>query len=299
MSEVKTGLIMEGGAMRGLFTCGVIDVFMEEQIEFDGAVGISAGAVFGCNYKSRQIGRPRRYNERFCRDKRYGTVHSLLTSGDLFNVDFCYRLVPEVLDVFDIKAYRENPMKFYVGATDLETGKAVFHDCQLGDGEDTQWMRASASMPLVSRPVEINGRKYLDGGIADSIPLAFMESQGYNRNVVILTQPAGFVKTPNKAVPAMKLLMKQYPNAVDAMEKRHLVYNEQVRQVEAREAEGTAFVVRPPESLNISRTEKDPQELERVYQIGRAEAKKVLPAVIEFLRKEKEQPHQNENRSTI
>ena len=275
---------MEGGAMRGLFTCGVIDVFLENSITFDGAIGISAGAVFGCNYKSRQIGRPRRYNERYCRDKRYCSIHSLLTTGDLYGVDFCYRLVPEVLDVFDVRTYRENPMKFYVGATDANTGKAVYHDCQKGNEEDTLWMRASASMPMVSRPVEVDGMELLDGGIADSVPYAYLESLGYNRNVIILTQPKGFVKQPNKALPLMRVALKQYPAVVAAMEQRHMVYNRQMNEIDAKEENGTVFVIRPPESLKIGRTERDPKELERVYQIGRAEAERVLPAVIEFLK---------------
>lgn len=284
MSEVKTGLIMEGGAMRGLFTCGVIDVFMEHNITFDGAIGISAGAVFGCNYKSRQIGRPRRYNKRYCRDKRYCSVKSLLTTGDLYGVDFCYRLLPEVLDVFDIRAFRENPMKFYVGATDVKTGKAVYHECQKGNEEDTQWLRASASMPLVSRTVKVDGMELLDGGIADSVPFAYMESLGYNRNVIILTQPKGYVKEPNKALPLMKAALKKYPAVIEAMANRHVVYNRQMNEIDAREQNGTVFVIRPPRSLNIGRIEKNPDELERVYQIGRSEAEKALPAMVEFLK---------------
>ena len=133
-SKRRTGLILEGGAMRGLFTCGVIDVFMENGIDFDGAVGISAGAVFGCNYKSRQIGRPRRYNEKYCRDKRYCSIRSLITTGDLYGADFCYRLLPDELDPFDREAFKNDPMEFYVGATDVKTGECVFHTCS--DGED-------------------------------------------------------------------------------------------------------------------------------------------------------------------
>ena len=143
----KHALIMEGGAMRGLFTCGVIDVFMENDITFDAAIGISAGAVFG---------RPLRYNTTYCRDKRYCSLESLIKTGDLYGVDFCYRELPEELDVFDKQAFKENPMKFYVGATDAETGEAVYHLCTDGEQTDMDWMRASASMPMVSRPVEID-----------------------------------------------------------------------------------------------------------------------------------------------
>ena len=185
---MKSGLIMEGGAMRGMFTCGVIDVFMEEGIDFDGAAGISAGAVFGCNFKSRQIGRPIRYNKNYCKDPRYCSMRSLLKTGDLYGVDFCYRELPDILDPFDAAAFKENPMDFYVGATNVGTGKILFHNCRDGGENDIQWMRASASMPIVSRPVQIGKYTLLDGGIADPIPFRFMEKKGYHRNDIILTQ---------------------------------------------------------------------------------------------------------------
>lgn len=274
---------MEGGAMRGLFTCGVIDVFLENDITFDGAIGISAGAVFGCNFKSRQHGRPRRYNLNFCKDPRYGSFRSWLKTGDLYDVDLCYREIPQVLDVFDAEAFEKNLMEFYVGATDVETGKCIYHKCNDGKEIDNTWMRASASMPLVSRIVEVDGYKLLDGGIADSIPLEYMESIGYTRNVVILTQPNGYIKKKNKAFPLMKIMMSKYPEMIKTMENRHIIYNEQVKKVEEQERTGNVFVIRPPESLNIGRTEKDPDELKRVYELGRKEALKRLEELKEFL----------------
>ena len=191
---MRTGLIMEGGAMRGMFTCGVIDVLMEKGINFDGAVGVSAGATFGCNIKSKQIGRPIRYNKRFGADKRYKSFSSWLKTGNLFNVDFCYRELPFEIDIWDDKTFKENPMEFYVVATDLETGKAVYHKCDEGLEEDIKWMQASASMPIVSKPVEIDGRKYLDGGTGDSIPIKFMEEKGFDHLLVVETQPGDYVK---------------------------------------------------------------------------------------------------------
>ena len=283
MKLMKKGLVLEGGAMRGLFTCGVIDVFLENDIRFDGAVGISAGAVFGCNYKSRQHGRPLRYNTTFCKDPRYGTFKSFLKTGDLFDVDFCYREIPEKLDVFDTETFKNDPMVFYVGATDVKSGKCVFHKCSDGGDEDMQWMRASASMPIVSRIVQINDELLLDGGIADSIPLRFMEKEGYERNVVVLTQPKGYVKEKNKLMPLIRMSLKDYPLAVDAMAKRHLVYNHQVREVERKEKNGEVFVLRPPQALGIGRTEKDPKELRRVYELGRSEALKHLDEIKNFL----------------
>ncbi len=280
---MKTGLVLEGGAMRGLFTCGVMDVLMENGIEFDGGVGISAGAVFGCNYKSRQIGRPRRYNETFCKDPRYCSLRSLIKTGDLYGADFCYREVPLNLDKFDSKAFAENPMEFYVGATDLKSGQCVFHRCSDGLEKDTQWMRASASMPLVSRVVTIDGYELLDGGIADSIPLAFMESQGYDRNVVVLTQPDSYVKGRNKLMPLIRIAMRKYPLAVEAMGNRHIMYNHEIREIRKKEKKGEVFVIRPDAPLGIGRVEKDPEEMERVYQLGRRKAEELLEGLKRFL----------------
>lgn len=280
----KTALIMEGGAMRGLFTCGVMDVLLENGITFDGGAGISAGAVFGCNYKSKQIGRPLRYNTRFCKDWRYCSIRSLITTGDLYGADFCYRIVPYELDVFDRKTFSENPMEFYIGATDVNTGKCVYHRCEKGELEDDLWMRASASMPLVSRIVETDGYQLLDGGIADSIPYHYMKEIGYERDVVILTQPLGYVKQKNRLMPLMKLFYGKYPKLLETMTNRHIYYNEETEEIRKDELSGKILVIRPPEPLNIGRTEKDPEELRRVYQIGRKEAEKRLKEIKEFLK---------------
>jgi len=278
---MKTGLIMEGGGLRGMFTCGVIDVFMEQGIDFDGAAGISAGAAFGCNFKSRQIGRPIRYNKKYCRDPRYCSIRSLLKTGDMFGVEFCYHELPNTLDPFDRAAFKDNPMEFYVGATDVDTGKAVFHKCTDGGELDIEWMRASSSMPAVSRPVQIGKYTLLDGGIVCPVPYRFMEEKGYNRNVIILTQPEGYRKQPGS--PVMQALLRKYPMIAKAMAVRHIRYNRQMEQIEKREREEKAIVLRPPQALGISRTEKDPNELERVYQIGRDTATEQIERIRSFL----------------
>ena len=272
---------MEGGALRGMFTCGVIDVFLEENIVFDGAAGISAGAAFGCNFKSRQIGRAIRYNKKYRSDPRYCSVRSWVKTGDLFGVEFCYHELPDRLDPFDRETFRNNPMEFYVGATDVETGHAVFHKCSDGGAADIEWMRASASMPVVSRPVQIGKYTLLDGGIVDPVPFRYMENRGYDRNVIILTQPLGYRKP--KSSPAMQTLLKKYPAVAKAMAVRHIRYNQQMDEIRERELAGKVLVIRPPQALGISRTEKDPAELERVYQTGRAEGKKQLERVRKFL----------------
>ena len=280
---MRTALIMEGGAMRGMFTCGVIDVLMRHGITFDGAAGISAGAVFGCNFKSGQIGRPLRYNMAYCRDPRSCSLRSLIRTGDLYGADFCYRVLPEELDVFDREAFRDSPLRFYVGATDAATGKAVYHLCTDGGGEDMLWFRASASMPMVSRPVKVGDALLLDGGIADAVPFAFMESQGYTRNVIVLTQPKGYRKKPASGMPLIRLLLRKYPKIAEAMAVRHAMYNREMEKIDRREASGAALVVRPPEPLRIGHTEKDPAELERVWQIGVREAERRLEEIRAFL----------------
>ena len=279
----KTGLILEGGAMRGLFSCGVIDVLMENDIRFDGAIGISAGAVFGCNIKSRQIGRPLRYNKKYCKDPRYCSIRSLVKTGDMYGADFCYRELPDILDPFDRETFRNDPIEFYVGATDVKTGKCIYHKCTDGEETDIQWMRASASMPIVSRPVSIDGYLLLDGGISDSVPYRYMESLGYNRNLIVLTQPEGYRKTKSAALPLIKLLTRRYPAIAKAMAGRNEMYNRQMDEIEEREQKGVSFVIRPSKPLGIGKTEKNPDELERVYQEGRKEAEAVLRELEHFL----------------
>lgn len=284
MMNQKTGLVLEGGAMRGMFTAGVLDVMMENGIEFDAVMGVSAGAVFGCNFKSGQTGRALRYNMRFCGDPRYCSLESLRKTGDLYGVQFCYDEIPNKLDPFDREAYRSNPTPFYAVCTNVETGKAIHKRLDNGDAKDMEYFRASASMPVVSRIVEVDGYKLLDGGITDSIPLASMERRGYEKNVVVLTQPLGFVKKKSKMIPLIRLTMRQYPNVIRAMEVRHIRYNRQTAHVREQELAGNAFVIRPPYDLGISRTEDDPAELRRVYDLGRKEMEERLPELREFLK---------------
>lgn len=285
---MKHGLVLEGGAMRGLFTAGVMDVLMEHGITFPGVVGVSAGAVFGCNYKSNQPGRVLRYNLRFCKEPKYCSFRSLVKTGDLYGADFCYRELPEKLDLFDSEAYKNSPMEFYVVATDVLTGKPVYHNCTNGGPEDLDWFRASASMPLAARIVEVGGYQLLDGGAADSIPLRFLESQGFEKNVVVLTQPMGYVKKKNKALPLLRMALKQYPKMIETMAKRHEVYNETTAYVRQRERQGEVFVIRPEAPLAIGKTEHDPDKIQAAYDQGRAVAEKRLAALQEFLKDQKD-----------
>ena len=280
---MKTGLVLEGGAMRGMYTAGVLDVLMENDIKVDGTIGVSAGACFGCNYKSRQIGRSIRYNLKYCKDPRYVSIRSLLFSGDIYNAKFCYEEIPVHLDPFDVDTYQKNSTEFYVVATDVNTGKAVYQRLDKGDGDDIQWIRASASMPLVSRIVKIGEQELLDGGIADSIPFEWFIQNGYERNIVVLTQPKGYVKSKNSLMPLVRWRMKKYPKMIEAMAKRHIEYNECLKQLEQREQEGNTLVIRPSEPLEIKRTEKNPEKLKAVYELGRKDAEAMLGKIRDFL----------------
>lgn len=282
--KLKTALVLEGGAMRGIFTCGVIDVLMEEGIIFDAGIGISAGAVFGCNYKSKQIGRGIRYNLNYCQDKRYCSIKSLRKTGDLYGVDFCYNKIPYELDKMDLETYKNNPMKFYVGITNVDSGASEIVECPTAEEYYMQYFRASASMPIVSRVVEIDGKRYLDGGISNSVPYKYMEDLGYNRNVIVLTQPKGYRKKKIKHRIIMKHYLKDLPKVWDLLLNRHINYNMQMDEIDDRENRGISLVIRPPKKLKIGKTEKNPKKLKEVYEIGRKEALKRLDEIKEFLK---------------
>lgn len=279
----KTGLVMEGGAMRGMFTAGVLDVFMEHGITFDGAIGVSAGATFGCNLKSKQPGRAIRYNCKYCGDYRYGSLKSWLKTGNMFDVDFCYRKLPLELDVFDTATFTDNPMDFYVVATDVETGRAVYHKCKDGGEHDIKWIGASATIPIASKITTIGDRKLLDGGISDSIPIKYFQKIGYDKNVIILTRPDTYVKEKNKLIPLNNVWYRKYPNFARMFARRHIMYNKTVEYIRKLEKKGEVFVIRPEAELDIKASESNPYELKRVYKIGRRIGEKRLKEMVDFL----------------
>lgn len=280
---MRKGLVLEGGALRGLFSAGVMDVMMENGIEFDGLVGVSAGAAFGCNYKSRQPGRVIRYNKRFAKDWRYCSLRSWITTGDIYNGKFDYHEIPDNLDKFDSEAFDVNPMEFYAVCTDLETGKPVYKLLMKHGYDCNEWIRASASMPVVSKIVELDGMKVLDGGISDSIPLKFFESKGFDRNVVVLTQPSGYVKQPNKLLPLFRLQLHKYPKFLETAANRHIMYNDELAYVRQQEKEGKAFVIRPKRILPIKHLTHDTTLMQEVYEEGRAAMQERIGELKTFL----------------
>ena len=280
---MKNGLVLEGGAMRGLFSAGIMDVMMENGITFDGVIGVSAGAAFGCNYKSRQPGRAIRYNKRFAKDKRYCSMQSFLRTGDLFGAEYAYHIVPNEYDIFDNETYEQNPLEFWLVCTDVETGQPVYKRCDKGGDVTFDWVRASASMPVVSKVVELEGYKLLDGGITDSIPLKAFQREGFKRNIVILTQPLGYEKKPSRFLPIIRMSLRKYPRVVEAMAMRHLMYNEELAYVEQEVRRGTTMAIYPDKPLPIGHISHDPAEMQRVYDIGREMGERKLEGMKSFL----------------
>ena len=276
------GLVLEGGGFRGMYTCGVIDVFMENHIDFDQVVGVSAGAAFGCNIKSRQIGRALRYNKRFCRDPRYSGLKSFIKTGDLYNKEFAYGIVPTILDPFDTKTFKENPLRFTLVCTDIHTGKPIYHEIENGDATDIEWIRASASIPIVSKPVKLDGYELLDGGVSDSIPVDWMLERS-SKPVVVLKRDKSYRKKPMKYINLLKKAFKEYPKLQKALENRHIVYNETLDRIEQLEREGRIFVIRPSKPIACAMIEKDPNHLQEIYDIGRKDALNYLNDLKEYL----------------
>ena len=280
---MKSGLVLEGGAMRGLFTAGVLDVLMENNISFDSAIGVSAGAAFGVNMKSEQIGRVLRYNLRFTGKPYYASWKSWRRSGNLYAANFCYHVLPDKLDVFDKKTFMATPMDFWCVATDAATGEPVYHKLRDAGYVDLEWIRASSSIPFFAHPVAIGGHYYFDGGVSDSIPYGFLKKNNFDKKIVITTQPKEYRKKQSKLFPVERVLLREYPAVLDKLATRAEDYNAVLDNIEADENTGENFVIRPPEALNIGTLEQDKNEIKRVYYVGRQEAEKVLPGLINYL----------------
>ena len=263
---MKTGLVLEGGAMRGMYTAGVLDVFLENQIKFDGIIGVSAGALFGVNYLSGQKGRVIRYNKRFAGDKRNMGLHSLLKTGDIVNKEFAYYTVPQKIDIFDDETYKNSGVPFYAVVTNMETGEPEYMQVK-SVFEDMEILRASGSMPFVTKPVLLNGKPYLDGGVSDSVPYKKFMEMGYEKLVVILTRDLTYEKKPMPAS-AISLKYRKYPKFKEQLIHRHENYNSSIRELRKLEKEGKVSIVRPSVPIEISRMEKNPENLQRVYDLG-------------------------------
>ncbi len=282
--EEKVGLVLEGGGMRGMYTTGVLDVFLEEGLVPDAVIGVSAGAVFGCSYMSEQHGRGIRYNLKYINDDRYASVKSWLKTGNIFNAKFCYDEIPNKLDIYDYDKFKENAAKipFYVCCTNVDTGKPEYIRCT-DFRKEMDYMRASASLPLVSKIVYKGGKKLLDGGTADSIPVEYFRSIGYKKNIVVLTRPEGYVKKPSSTAKLLKFRYKNYPEFIEANINRHDNYNKSLSDIEEQERRGETIIIRPSVEYKIGRIEKDKEKLKYMYKLGRKDAKAKIEELKAFL----------------
>ena len=278
----QAGLILEGGGMKGVYTAGVLDFFLDKGIEFSSVYGVSAGACHMCSYLSKQRGRAIDVNVDYLDTRRYCSIESLITTGDLFNVDICYHLIPEYLYPYDYEAFNRYSGKAFSVATDIVTGRPKYF--RIKDMKvDIDKIRASASLPLVSRNVKIGESYYLDGGISDAIPLQQSVIDGNQKNVVIMTKEVGYIRKPSGQLGLIKTRYLRFPKVYQLMEQRHVNYNEQLEYIKRQEEAGRAFVIRPKAASNVKRVEKDSEKLRALYQQGYDDAAECYEDLLQYL----------------
>ena len=281
---MKIGLVLEGGGMRGLFSAGVLDALLElKELSINGIVGVSSGALFGVNYVSKQKERAVRYNKKYADDKRYMGLHSWITTGNAVNKDFAFYELPYKLDIFDNETFKKADTDFYVVMTNVESGKPEYVLIEDAFAQ-MEYLRATSALPFASKIIEINGKKYLDGGISDSIPIDFCESLGYDKIIAVLTRPEGTYKE-DKLGFLYKLVYRKYPNLVNSLLNMATDYEKVLAKIKDLENKGKIFVVRPPEVLKIGRLEKNRDKIQRVYDTGLKTGLKELDNIVKYLNK--------------
>ena len=283
--ESKTALVLEGGAMRGIYTAGVLDILLKNNIKVDAVIGVSAGAIHGCSYVSEQYMRSINYYKECRSDYRFMSFKSLFKSGNIVYTDYCYHEIPDVIFPFDHDAFEKSKTKFYVTVTNIETGEPEYIYLKSLRKEYIDYLRASASMPVVSQIVEIDGKKYLDGGMSDSIPIEYFRSIGYDKCIIVKTKDKSFKKTKEKIFPIAKKMYKDYPKFVEKLRNRHIDYNNQIDLIRELERDGKVLVIEPSRKLKISRLEKNIKNVEEAYNQGRIDASNKLKYIKKFLKK--------------
>ena len=281
---MKVGLVLEGGAMRGLYTAGVIDTFLKEKIDVDTIIGVSAGALFGMNYKSKQIGRVLRYNKAYAGNKDYMGVYSFLKTGNVMNEEFCFEKLIDDLDPIDYQSYQESPVDFYAVVTNLQTGKAEYKLLDTLDNYDqVEYLRASGSMPFVSHIIQVNGHEYLDGGCSDSIPIKKMLEMDVDKIIVVLTRTLDFRKKPSNKQ-NNKIFYQKYHKILETLNNPYLNYNASLDLITKLEKEKKIFVLRPSQLIPIGRLEKDKEVIQQMYDLGVCDCNNQLENLKKYLR---------------
>lgn len=279
---MMSSLVLEGGGKRGIYTAGVLDVFLENDISVDAVFGVSAGAIHGVSFISRQIGRDIRYNIKYNDDYRFMSFKNWIKTGNVVDVDFCYDTLPNHLDKFDYETFNSNPTKLYAVCSNLISGKAEYILCQEMH-HDIKYIQASASLPFLSKIVEVANLKLLDGGICDSLPLQAAQNHGYNKNIVILTRPLGYRKKSSHNQWLAKVVYRQYPNFIQAIVNRPSIYNAELDYIAQEQQKGSTLVIRPSQMIKIGRLERNIKTIKSMYDLGRHDALAMLDKIKEFL----------------
>ena len=283
---MTTALILEGGAKRGIYTAGVLDVLLENGLTADAVFGVSAGAIHGCSFVAGQQGRSIRYNLKYGNDPRFMSLKSWLKTGNVVDVEFCYHELPDKLDPFDHETFENAAAKFYTVCSNVETGQAEYILCPSLRGDKINYLRASASLPFLSKIVETGGKKLLDGGICDSVPLKAAQDMGYGRNLVILTRPEGYRKKPAHNGWLARLVYRKYPAFAAAIARRHIMYNQELDYIAEQEKLGQTLVLRPSRLIKIGKMEADLGIVRQMYELGRQDALARLAEIKDFLQKD-------------
>ena len=278
----KIGLVLEGGGMRGIYTAGVLDCFLDHQIEVNGVIGVSAGACHATSYLSKQRERNLRVNTNYIHDKEYLSLRSLVKTGSLFGMDMLFNRIPNELEPYDYETFNKRTNELIIVSTNIETGEADYHIIQ-DMAKEIGYVQASSSLPLLSKPVEIDGKKLMDGGCSDSIPIGYMKEHGYTKNIVVLTQHKEYRKGRNNLLPIIKHNYKQYPKLIKSLGDRHFVYNRALDELQYQQTHGEAFVIQPSQPLEISRIEKNLDKLKAVYQLGYDDCTKKIDELKQFI----------------
>lgn len=281
----KLGLVLEGGGMRGIYTAGVLDFFLDKQIDVDGVIGVSAGACHATSYLSKQRGRNYRVNTKYLGTKEYLSLTSLIKTGSLFGMEFMFHKIPEELEPYDYDVFNQSKTEYITVATDLNTGDADYHIIK-DMHKEIDYIQASSSLPLLSKVVSIDGKELMDGGCSDSIPFQYMMGRGYDKNIVVLTQCASYRKGKNNLLPIIRHNYKKYPNVITALANRHIRYNKALDELEALEKAGKIFVIRPSKPVNISRVEKNLDKLQALYEEGYQDAQNQYEALKAYMQHE-------------
>lgn len=281
----NVGLVLEGGGMRGLYTAGVLEYFMEKDLYFPYVIGVSAGACMAASYLSRQKGRNKKVNIDLVSDPRFLSFQNFIKKREIFGMDFLFNEIPNRIVPFDYPTFTSQKEHFVIGTTDCVTGEAVYFSKAEHGEHILDILRASSSLPFISRPVSLLGRDFLDGGIVAPIPIAKSVQDGNKRNVIIMTKSKGYKKRRSKLSKMTKLILqKKYPRLATQLHMRYQLYNDTVSFIEEEEKKGNCFMIQPSQDLPVGRIERNQKKISALYELGYKDAEDVYSKLVQWLR---------------